>query len=148
MKVKMESFNINGHIVKVDVQKTIALYERLPLVSDKAHCGCEDCRYYTQAIVHASQAIQHFFAQFGIDPRKEAEVWRASKNEDGTYYYVADYHFIGEIQGIEELDWIDVEGASFGLTNHTGNLPSPMIPEAFTPPIIELIVKINLRIEQ
>lgn len=148
MKVKMEPFNINGHIVKVDVQKTAALYEPLPLISDKAHCGCKDCRYYTQAIVQASPAIQHFFEQFGIDPRKEAEVWRACENEDGTYYYVADYHFIGEIQGIEELEWIDIEGASFGLTNHTGKLPSSMIPETFTTPIIELIVRINLRIEQ
>ncbi|MEK4715924.1 hypothetical protein [Sporosarcina sp. FSL K6-5500] len=141
----MEQFNINGHIVKVDVQKTKDLYEPLPLISDKAHCGCEDCSYYTKTIVHSSPAIQRFFEQFGIDPRKEAEVWRANENKDGTYYYVADYHFIGEIQGIKELDWIDVEEASFGLTNRIENLPSPMIPETFTTPIIELIVRINLR---
>jgi len=140
----MEQFNINGHIVKVDVQKTKELYEPLPLISDKAHCGCEDCSYYTKTIVHTSLAIQRFFEQFGIDPRKEAEVWRASENKDGTYYYVADYHFIGEIQGIKELDWIDIEEASFGLTNRTENSPSPMIPETFTTPIIELIVRINL----
>jgi hypothetical protein len=141
----MEQFNINGHIVKVDVQKTKELYEPLPLISDKAHCGCEDCSYYTKKIFHTSLAIQRFFEQFGIDPRKEAEVWRASENKDGTYYYVADYHFIGEIQGIKELDWIDVEEASFGLTNRTENSPSQMIPESFTTPIIELIVRINLR---
>ena len=141
----MEQLNINGHIVKVDVQKTKALYEPLPLISDKAHCGCEDCNYYTKAIVHASPAIQRFFEQFGIDPRKEAEVWKASENKDGSYYYVADYHFIGGIQGNKELDWIDVEEASFGLANHIKKLPSPMIPETFTTPIIELIVRINLR---
>ncbi|MBO0587865.1 hypothetical protein [Sporosarcina sp. E16_8] len=141
----MRQFNINGNIIKVEVQKTKELYEPLPLISDKAHCGCEDCSYYTKAIVHTSPAIQRFFEQFGIDPRKEAEVWRASENKDGTYYYVADYHFIGEIQGIKELDWVVVEEASFGMTNHTGNLPSPMIPETFTTPIIELIVRINLR---
>ncbi|MCM3359673.1 hypothetical protein [Psychrobacillus sp. MER TA 171] len=140
-----EQFNINGNIVNVDVQKTKALYEKLPLISDKEHCGCPECVYYTKVIVHTSPAIQLFFEQFGIDPRKEAEVWRACENDNGTYYYIADYHFIGEIQGVPELDWIDVEEASFGLTNRIGKLPSPMIPETFTSPLIELIVKINLR---
>ena len=91
------------------------------------------------------QPFNKFFEQFGIDPRKEAEVWRAYENDNGTYYYTADYHFIGEILDVPELDWIDIEKASFGLTNRTGNLPSPMIPETFTSPIIEMIVKINLR---
>lgn len=141
----MEQITLNGHIVYVDVQKTKELYKELPLVSEKAHCGCSDCAYYAKAIVHTSPVIQQFFEQFGVDPRKEAEVWRACENDDGTYYYVADYHFIGEIPKVRELDWIDVEGASFGLTNWTGNLPSPMIPETFTLPIIEIIVKINLR---
>ena len=36
----MEQFNINGQIIKVDVQKTKALYEKLPLICDKEHCGC------------------------------------------------------------------------------------------------------------
>ena len=52
---------------------------------------------------------------------------------------------VGEIPDVKKFDWIDIEGASFGLTNYTGNLPSPMIPETLTPPIIEMIVKINLR---
>lgn len=141
----MEQFIINGQIVKVDVQKTKTLYKELPLISDKEHCGCSECVYYTNAIVHISPAIKQFFEQFGIDPRKEAEVWRACENDDGTYYYTADYHFIGEIQDVQELEWIDIDDASFGLTNCTRNLPSPMIPETFTPPIIQMIVKINLR---
>ena len=137
-------WNINGQIVKVDVKKTKALYEKLPLISDKAHCGCPECDYYTKVIVHASPAIQLFFEQFGIDPRKEAEVWRACENDNGTYYYIVDYHFNGEIQDVPELHWIDIEEASFGLTNRIGNLPSPIIPETFTSPIIEMIEKINL----
>lgn len=141
----MEQYNISGNIVTVDVQKTKALYDDLPLISDKEHCGCSECVYYTKAITCTSEAIQQFFRHFGIDPRKEAEVWKACENDDGTHYYVADYHFIGEIQNVDELEWIDVDGASFGLTNHKGKLPSPMIPETFTTPIVEMIVRINLR---
>lgn len=140
----MEQFILNGQIVDVDVQKTKELYKELPLISENEHCGCSDCIYYAKAVVQTSPAIQQFFEQFGVDPRKEAEVWKACENDDGTYYYVADYHFIGEITNVRELDWIDIEGAAFGLTNYTGNLPSLIIPETFTPPIVEMIVKINL----
>ena len=141
----MEQLILNGQIINVDIQKTKELYKELPLVSEKEHSGCSDCAFYAKSIVHTTPAIQQFFLQFGIDPRKEAEVWRACENDDGTNYYVADYHFIGEIPHVREIDWIGIEGASFGLTNHTSSLPSSMVPETFTPPIIEMIVKINLR---
>ena len=140
----MEPFIINGQIVHIDVNKTKEIYEELPLISDKEHCGCSDCTYYAKAIVYTSPKIQLFFHQFGIDPMKEAEVWRACENDDGTFYYVADYHFIGEIQHVQQLEWINIENATFGLTNWTGSLPSPMIPNNFSSPIIEMIVKINL----
>ena len=42
----MERFNLNGHLVKVDVQMTKKLYEPFPLVSDESKCKCDDCRYY------------------------------------------------------------------------------------------------------
>lgn len=142
---KLEKLIFNGYIVEVDKNKTKKLYRELPLISDKAHCGCPECMYFEKAIVQTTPAIQQFFGQFGIDARKEAEVWRAAENEDGTYYYVADYHFIGEIHGADQLDWIDLDGASFGLTNRKESLPSPMIPDTFTSPIVELIVRINLR---
>lgn len=140
----MKKLILYGHTVEIDKTLTKELYKELPLVSDRAHCGCSDCTYYEKAIVQITPAIQQFFEQFGIDARKEAEVWRAAENNDGTYYYVADYHFIGEVQATDELDWIDVDGASFGLTNYKGSLPSPMIPDTFTLPIVELIVRINL----
>ncbi len=38
--------------------------------------------------VHASSKVLNFLQQFGIDPTKEAEVWRAVPNENGydTYF--------------------------------------------------------------
>lgn len=144
----MDQFNINEQVVNVDVHKTKELYKELPLISDKGHCGCSDCTSYTKAIVQASSSVLQFFERLGIDPRKEAEVWRVCDNDDGTVYFVADYHFIGEIQKVPELDWIVIDEASFGLTNRTDNLPSPMIPCTFTGPIIEMIVKINLYLDK
>ncbi|MGE7914683.1 hypothetical protein [Lysinibacillus xylanilyticus] len=58
----MEKFKFIGHVVMVDAEKTKELYESLPLVSDKEHCGCDDCSFYAEAIVHTSPAIQVFSA--------------------------------------------------------------------------------------
>lgn len=140
----MEKINVGGQLVHANVMKNRELYAELPLFSDKGHCGCDDCTYFEKAIIHASSEVLQFFQQFGVDPRKEAEVWRAGENDDGTYYYVCDYHFIGEIADADELDWIDVGEATFGLTNYNGDLPSNMIPESFHGPIVEMLVKINV----
>lgn len=82
----MERFNLNGHLVKVDVQMTKKLYEPFPLVSDESKCKCDDCRYYAQAIMHTSPAILKFFQKFGIDPRKEANVWRACEYDEAHIF--------------------------------------------------------------
>lgn len=141
--MKNEHLNINGYIVKVDAQKTKALYESLPLVSEENHCGCVDCRYYAKAIMHTSPVIQHYFQQFGIDPRKEANVWKAGDFDDGTYLYIVDYRFIGEIVGTDQLDWIEIDEAKFSLSNHPA-LPSPTLLKTLIPPMIVLHVEIMI----
>lgn len=129
---------------KIDKKKTIELFKNLPKVSEKAHCGCEDCQLFTKQIQHASPQVLNFFKQLGVDPTKEAEVWRAIPNEDGFDTYSADYHFIGAIQGTDDLDWIQVEETSFGFANYISDLPSPMIPSTFSQPIVELAVRITM----
>ncbi|AJK87495.1 MULTISPECIES: hypothetical protein [Lysinibacillus] len=140
----MEEITLNDYIVKIDREKTIKLYKELPKVSEKAHCGCEDCQLFAMQILNTSPDVLKFFEQFGVDPTKEAEVWRAIPNEDGFDTYTADYHFIGVIQGTDDLDWIQIGEASFGLANHDGDLPSPMIPSTFSKPIVELAVRITM----
>lgn len=140
----MEEITLNNYIVKIDKERTINLYKDLPKVSEKEHCGCEDCQLYVKQVQFLSQEVLNFFQQFGVDPSKEAEVWRAIPNEDGLDTYTADYHFIGTIQGIEELDWIQIGEASFGLTNYKGDLPNPMVPNTFTKPLVELAVRVTM----
>jgi len=88
----MEEIKINDYVVKVDKEKTLELYITLQKVSEKAHCGCEDCQLYAKQIQLTSPEILNFFKQFGVDPTKEAEVWRAIPNKDGYDTYSADYH--------------------------------------------------------
>lgn len=140
----MEEIRLNDYIVKVDKEKNLDLYSALPKVSDKAHCGCEDCQLFAKQILHASPEVLNFFEQLGVDPTKEAEVWRAIPNKNGFDTYSADYHFIGSIQGTDELDWIQIGEASFGLTNDDRDLPSSMIPNTFSKPIVELAVRITM----
>ncbi|MCG7336729.1 hypothetical protein MHZ95_15790 [Sporosarcina sp. ACRSM] len=139
-----EEISLRDHIVKVDREKTIELYQKLPGIAESSHCGCMDCRLYVKQIGQASAKVLAFFHQFGIDPTKEAEVWRAISNENGFDTYTADYHFVGNIQGVDELEWIQIEEASFGLVNYTRELPSPMIPSAFSKPIVEMAVRITM----
>lgn len=140
----MEEIVLINHVVKVDREKNINLYKALPKVSEKSHCGCEDCQNYANHIVQASSEVLAFFKQFGVDPTKEAEVWKAASNLNGYDIYTADYYFVGEIQDTNELDWIQIAEASFGLTNYTGEIENPMIPSTFDKPLIELAVRIKI----
>lgn len=140
----MEQLNITGHIVTIDAEKTKELYDRLPLVSSKEHCGCIDCCYYVEAIAHMTSAIQHFFEQFGIDPRKEGAIWKAAEYDDGTCLYIVDYRFVGHIHGAEQFGWIEIDDAKFSLTNYPA-LPLPKIVQALIPPMIELQAEIIIR---
>ncbi|CAM5719566.1 hypothetical protein LSPH24S_02782 [Lysinibacillus sphaericus] len=71
-----------------------------------------------------------------------AEVCRAIPNKDGFDRYSADYHFIGAIQGTDDLDWIQVGEHLLDL--QISDFPSPMIPSTFSQPIVELAVRITM----
>ena len=139
-----EEISLSDHVVKVDREKTIELYQKLPGIAESSHCGCADCQLYVKQIGQASAKVLAFFQQFGIDPTKEAEVWRAISNENGFDTYTADYHFVGNIQGADELEWIQIGEASFGLVNYKRGLSSLVIPDAFSQPIVEMAVRITM----
>lgn len=139
-----KSLHINGYAVQVDIQKTRELYEPLPLVLDEAHCGCEDCRYYAEAIERTSPAIRQVFHQFGIDPRKEGEIWKAAEFDDGIRLYIVDYRFVGEMEGTWQLDdWMEIDEAKFALAYH------PVLPifQSCVPAMLELHAELLIRPE-
>ena len=131
-----------GHTILVDKELTQTLYKELPLLSDKEHCGCSDCSNYVKACETLDEQVRNFFEQFGVDPRKEGEIWYVYENDDGVHHYDGFYHFVGEVVGICELDWIEVGNFKFGLTNSTNK--STLVPDSFPNPIIELSVQAYL----
>lgn len=135
----MEQKQLLGHTVLIDKERTKSLYKELPLLSDKEHCGCLDCSNYVKACEALDEQVKGFFDQFGVDPRKEGEIWHVYENEDGVHHYDGFYHFIGEIVGIDKLDWIEVGKFTFGLTNSSNE--SALVPDSFPNPIIELSIK-------
>ncbi|MEK4426013.1 hypothetical protein [Solibacillus sp. FSL K6-1523] len=114
----MEQFTIMKHLVTIDAEKTKELYDSLPLVSEKEHCGCDNCCYYAEAIIEMPLQIQQFFQKFGIDPRKKGEIWKAAEYDAGTCLYIVNYRCIGNIQGANQLGWIEIDDAKFSLTNY------------------------------
>ncbi|MFE8698759.1 DUF3986 family protein [Cytobacillus sp. FJAT-53684] len=138
----MEHIQLLGHTVLIDKELTKILYKELPLLSDKKHCGCPDCSNYVKACGALDEQVKDFFEQFGVDPRKEGEIWHVYENEDGVHYYDGFYHFVGEIVGTRMLDWIEVGNFKFGLTNSSNE--STLVPDSFPNPIIELSIKAYL----
>lgn len=138
----MKQIQMLGYTVLVDKELTQALYNELPLLSDKEHCGCSDCSNYIRACETLDEQVKDFFDQFGVDPRKEGEIWHVYENDEGVHYYDGFYHFVGEIIGTYELDWIEVGNFKFGLTNASNE--STLVPDRFPNPIIELSVKAYL----
>ena len=137
----MEQVQLLGHTVLINKELTQTLYKELPLLSDKGHCGCSDCRNYVKACETLDEQVR-IFDQFGVDPRREGEIWHVYENDDGVHYYDGFYHFVGEIVGIDELDWIGVGNFKFGLTNASKD--SALVPDSFLNPIIELSIKAYL----
>jgi len=52
----------------------------------------------------------------GIDYRKESEVWRVLKNEDGLHSYNGFFHFKGSFEGKDCMVPLPSGGATFDLT--------------------------------
>lgn len=138
----MKEIQLLGYTILVDKELNQALYKELPLLSNKEHCGCLDCSNYVRSCEALDEQVKDFFDQFGVDPRKEGEIWHVYESEDGVHYYDGFYHFVGEIVGIDQLDWIEVGNFKFGLTNASNE--STLVPDSFPNPIIELSIKAYL----
>jgi hypothetical protein len=60
-------------------------------------CDCISCRNFYQATQSVSNEIKTFFADFGIDMAKPAEIFDVSTYKNGKILYLGFYHIIGSI---------------------------------------------------
>ncbi|MBN9393356.1 MAG: hypothetical protein J0I20_35320 [Chloroflexi bacterium] len=84
---------IGGWLLEVDKERTAETYQKL----SKIECSCRYCLNYVKAYEYFPPTIKAFFEQFGIDPRKDAEVYTFQDDGDPIYDYYGFYHFVGRI---------------------------------------------------
>lgn len=81
-------------------------------------CKCDDCKNY---VVYRPTAFPDeiilLLHQLGIDYRKESEVWRMSKDEDGNHLYNGIFHFKGSFEGKDCFVTDDGSNGTFSMTD-------------------------------
>lgn len=141
----MKRLRIGSWTIEVDVDKTKEFYDNYHSIIED--CTCEFCANYVLACDKFPSAWIDLFESLGIDPRKEGEVSHYIKNEDGTNFYGAFYHIVGNIiegplieKGNESsLSFIKYNGLKIGF-----NEDLSLVPTAFPKPIIQFEVQLNV----
>ena len=93
----MQTMSFRGWVLEVDPDATRRAYAALPSGSPEV-CGCLECRNFVAArpSVYPAEA-RELYAQLGIDPAKEAEIYRKVELESGLHSYGGWHHLIGRI---------------------------------------------------
>jgi hypothetical protein len=74
-------------------------------------CGCADCRNFRLARGQVfPPAFVALLDQLGIDPEKEAEVYRNGRLPSGRHYYGGWYHFVGTLDETGDFAPVDFGG--------------------------------------
>lgn len=90
----LRTFEHDSWILEVDKERTAELYQTMPLLSEE--CGCAYCLNFVRAYPHFPLAVKEFFELFGIDPRREGEVYQLDDQENPVHY-AGFFHFVGRI---------------------------------------------------
>ncbi len=130
----LRKIEIGGWILEVDRELTASTYLNLTLISEE--CPCTYCLNFVTAYAHFPPAIKEFFDQFGIDPRKEGEVYEYHNDGESIYNYAGFFHFLGRIiQAPTEANLYFNILDSFKVNFNTENA---LVPESFPKPLVQL----------
>ncbi|SHG82642.1 hypothetical protein [Ornithinibacillus halophilus] len=137
----MKQIKMGSWTVEVDVEKTIAFYETYYLITED--CNCDYCVNYVRACDSFPREVMELFSMFGIDPRKEGEVFELSETEDGLHIYNGFYHFVGRI--IESPDDDQLENFRPDTSIEISfDEQIDLLPESFPSPVVQLIFQLNI----
>ena len=103
-------FQQGVYVIDHDPDRTREFYAQAP----DTCCDCSGCRNFRAAQAHFPQALRTFLEQFGIDPKKPAEMSVLYAPETDTVLYNGFYHFCGEIREGREA-YIQTGERSFAL---------------------------------
>lgn len=138
------TIEIGGWLLQVDKEQTADTYQKLPEIE----CSCTYCLNYVTAYEYFPPAIKAFFEQFGIDPRKEAEVYKFQDDGYPIYDYYGFYHFVGRILRLPNGSSYSSETATqaekaqsvqiFETFKVSFNTENALVPQGFPQPIVQL----------
>jgi hypothetical protein len=108
----MNQLKIGSWIIEVDVNKTIAYYDKQPLITEEWDSVFEE--NYVLACETFPQEVKELFNSLGIDPRKQGEVNEYEENQDGSHIYGGFYFIVGNI----------ISGPDFWIHTEEGSIPN------------------------
>ena len=103
-------FQLGVYVIDHDPERTREFYAQAP----DTCCDCSGCRNFRAAQAHFPQALRTFLEQFGIDPKKPAEMSVLYAPETDKVLYNGFYHFCGEIREGRDA-WIRTGEKSYAL---------------------------------
>jgi hypothetical protein len=112
----MTTVPFKNFILIVDKELTQATYDTVN-EGDAENCTCSDCKNYTACKdIAFPQEVKSMLALLGIDYRKECEVMRVQKGDDGLHNYFGSFHFQGSIKD-------NSHSLPLAVGDHTGMIP-------------------------
>lgn len=81
-------------------------------------CMCNDCENYVACRAMAfPDEIKSLLDQLGVDYRKEIDIWRMFKDEDGKHRYSGFFHFRGCFEGKDCFITTDGRNGTLSMTD-------------------------------
>jgi hypothetical protein len=130
--------------LEVDRELTASNYRDLRLISESCHCTY--CLNFVSAYDHFPPFLKEFFDEFGIDPRKEGEVYHFQDDGEAIYSYAGFFHFVGRI--IQTSNDSRLHSKVFGSPNLYFNMFGPfevnfntenqLVQKSFPKPLVQL----------
>ena len=112
----MEIISFKDWILKVDREATFTTYASVQNGS-AGECDCTECKNYLASRDGLFPAeVKLLLCQLGIDYKKEVEVWRMFKGENGKHRYSGYFHFKGGFEGKDCFITNDGKNGTFSLT--------------------------------
>jgi hypothetical protein len=118
-----------------DRDATIAAYSQAKR-GGADNCDCDGCRNFRIARSHVfPEKFLQLLDQLGIDPFKDAEVYRNGRLEPGRHDYGGWYHFIGTLDKTGDFPVVQLGDTFTARMRHAS---SPRLASLKDTPVVQL----------